>query len=218
MGHRPNILVVMADQFRAASLGILGEDPVHTPHLDRLAQQGCLALQAVSGYEECVRVPLIVSGRGVVPGTRADPVSAGLDVLPTLLEVAGMPAPAGLHGRPLPVADDADEASDRVVGVETRFERADPPLTRGRAVYRGRYKYAVYSWGRYREQLHDVIADPGERRNLAVESAFDAVREQMRACLLQWCLDSDDHEFLKLIPLPADAPEGTQERILAVPY
>jgi hypothetical protein len=44
-------------------------------------------------------------------------------------------------------------------------------------VYRGRYKYAVYSWGRYREQLHDVIADPGERRNLAVESAFDAVRE-----------------------------------------
>jgi hypothetical protein len=40
----------------------------------------------------------------------------------------------------------------------------------------------------------------------------------MRACLLQWCLDSDDHEFLKLIPLPADAPEGTQERIFAVPY
>lgn len=53
MGHRPNILVVMADQFRAASLGILGEDPVHTPHLDRLAQQGCLALQAISGYPVC---------------------------------------------------------------------------------------------------------------------------------------------------------------------
>ena len=59
--------------------------------------------------------------------------------------------------------------------------------------------------------LTGVVPDP--RR-----SAFDAVREQMRACLLQWCLDTDDHEFLKLIPLPADAPEGTQERIFAVPY
>ena len=50
MPHRPNILVVMADQFRAASLGILGEDPVQTPHLDRLAETGCLARQAVSAY------------------------------------------------------------------------------------------------------------------------------------------------------------------------
>lgn len=174
--------------------------------------------QKTALFEECVRVPLIVSGPGVLPGLRTDPVSAGLDVLPTLLEAAGAPEPAGLLGRPLPLVDDADGASDRVVGVETRFERADPPLTRGRAVYRGRYKYAVYSWGRHREQLHDVVADPGERRNLAVESAFDAVREDMRATLLQWCIDTDDHEFLKLVPLPADATEGTQERIFAVPY
>lgn len=174
--------------------------------------------QKTALFEECVRVPLIVSGPGVAPGLRTDPVSAGLDVLPTLLEAAGAPEPAGRLGRPLPLVDDADGASDRVVGVETRFERADPPLTRGRAVYRGRYKYVVYSWGRNREQLHDVVADPGERRNLAVESAFDAVREDMRASLLQWCIDTDDHEFLKLVPLPADATEGTQERIFAVPY
>lgn len=50
MSHRPNILVIMADQFRAASLGVLGEDPVHTPHLDRLATEGCVARQAVSSY------------------------------------------------------------------------------------------------------------------------------------------------------------------------
>lgn len=43
----------MADQFRAASLGILGEDPVLTPHLDRLAETGCLVTQAVSSYPVC---------------------------------------------------------------------------------------------------------------------------------------------------------------------
>ncbi|MGW9628246.1 sulfatase family protein [Microbacterium sp. NPDC055521] len=188
--------------------------------------------QKTALFEECVRVPLIVSGPGVVAGPRTGPVSAGLDVLPTLLEAAGVPVPAALHGRALPFADPADAGaadvdpidgsghppSGRIVGVETRFERADPPLTRGRAVYRGRYKYTVYSWGRHREQLHDVVADPGERRNLAVESTFDAVREQMRASLLQWCIDTDDQEFLKLVPLPAAAEPGTQERIFTVPY
>lgn len=50
---RPNILVVMSDQFRAAALGVLGEDPVRTPNLDRLAAAGCLARQAVSCYPVC---------------------------------------------------------------------------------------------------------------------------------------------------------------------
>ena len=53
MPHRPNILVVMADQFRAASLGVVGEDPVHTPHLDALAENGRVMRQAVSGYPVC---------------------------------------------------------------------------------------------------------------------------------------------------------------------
>lgn len=51
--HRPNIIVVMADQFRAASLGAAGEDPVHTPHLDALAESGRIMRQAVSGYPVC---------------------------------------------------------------------------------------------------------------------------------------------------------------------
>ncbi|UNK71269.1 sulfatase [Microbacterium sp. H1-D42] len=43
----------MADQYRASSLGILGEDPVRTPHLDDLARTGCLVTQAVSSYPVC---------------------------------------------------------------------------------------------------------------------------------------------------------------------
>ncbi|UJP10062.1 sulfatase [Microbacterium sp. KUDC0406] len=52
MSARPDILVVMADQFRAAAIEP-GGDPVATPHLDRLAAQGCLARQAVSSYPVC---------------------------------------------------------------------------------------------------------------------------------------------------------------------
>lgn len=173
--------------------------------------------QKTALFEECVRVPLVVSGPGVIPGERNEPVSAGLDVLPTLLDAAGAELPSHLRGRALPLGAGA-EASDRIIGVETRFERSDPPLTRGRAVYRGRFKYTVYSWGRHREQLHDLVDDPLEQRNLAVESAFDPLREEMRACLLTWCAQTDDREFLKLLPLPGAADSTLRDKIFAVPY
>ena len=174
--------------------------------------------QKTALFEECVRVPLIARGPGVVPGARAGLASVGLDVLPTLLREAGARRPAGIHGMPLPLGQQDPVAPDRVIAIETRFERADPPLTRGRALYRGPYKYTVYSWGRHREQLHDLRADPGEQRNLAVESAFDSVREEMRAALLSWCRQTDDRDFLKLVPLPAGTPDAVHDEIFAVPY
>ncbi|MCW4460027.1 sulfatase [Microbacterium sp. MPKO10] len=53
MESRPNILVIMADQFRAMALGASGTDPVLTPNLDRLAEEGVLVDHAVSNYPVC---------------------------------------------------------------------------------------------------------------------------------------------------------------------
>lgn len=50
---RPNLLVVLADQFRASALGCLGQDPTHTPALDRLAEEGRVCTSAVSTYPVC---------------------------------------------------------------------------------------------------------------------------------------------------------------------
>ncbi|WP_181905664.1 sulfatase family protein [Microbacterium bovistercoris] len=52
MTDRPDILVVMADQFRAMAIEP-GGDPVATPHLDRRAADGCRVTQAVSSYPVC---------------------------------------------------------------------------------------------------------------------------------------------------------------------
>ena len=38
--RRPNILLIMADQFRADHLGAAGADFVRTPNLDRIAGEG----------------------------------------------------------------------------------------------------------------------------------------------------------------------------------
>lgn len=61
---RPNLLVVLADQFRAASLGCLRQDPTSTPALDGLALGGRVCTSAVSTYPVCSPArAMLLSGR-----------------------------------------------------------------------------------------------------------------------------------------------------------
>lgn len=53
MTDRPNILVVMADQFRAMACGKGRTDPTITPNIDRLAREGTDVQHAVSSYPVC---------------------------------------------------------------------------------------------------------------------------------------------------------------------
>lgn len=50
---KPNLLFVMADQFRRQSLGFMNEEPVLTPHLDNFAKQGLVFTNAVSSFPVC---------------------------------------------------------------------------------------------------------------------------------------------------------------------
>jgi arylsulfatase A-like enzyme len=43
MPDRPNVLFVLVDQMRASAMGCMGNDDVHTPTLDRMAEEGMLA-------------------------------------------------------------------------------------------------------------------------------------------------------------------------------
>ena len=55
----PNILILMADQFRYSALGFLGTEPVMTPNLDRFISQGVYCSEATSPH------PLSSPGRAV---------------------------------------------------------------------------------------------------------------------------------------------------------
>lgn len=48
--HRPNLVFIMADQFRGNALGCMQKEPVQTPCLDRLASEGVLFTNAISNY------------------------------------------------------------------------------------------------------------------------------------------------------------------------
>lgn len=46
----PNLVVIMADQWRTSALGFKGVEPVKTPHIDKMASEGVSFNQAVSSY------------------------------------------------------------------------------------------------------------------------------------------------------------------------
>src|SRR4029078_10327477 len=51
--NQPNILFLMADQFRADCLGSSGNRVIHTPNLDRLAREGARFDRAYTSTPSC---------------------------------------------------------------------------------------------------------------------------------------------------------------------
>ena len=52
-GRPPNLLFLLADQWRGQALGFVGQEKVMTPHLDAMAREGLVLTEAVSNYPVC---------------------------------------------------------------------------------------------------------------------------------------------------------------------
>lgn len=136
---------------------------------------GCLRARKRSLYEGGVRTLGLVRWPGRVPAGRTDDASvvSGLDLLPTIATLAGVPLPEGL---PLDGEDvsrlwlgDASHPRSTPLHWEWLFDvrGADdgyrPPRL---AVRAGRWKLLVNHDGSG-PQLYDIPADPAERHDLA---------------------------------------------------
>jgi choline-sulfatase len=160
--------------------------------------------QKAMPYEEATRVPLIISRKGVTPAGRVDAthlVSTGLDLIPTLCDLAGIATPAALKGRsvkPLVMREawEGGKGQKEPLDAPSR-QKAPVPLSAWREclvgesagcriVWTRRFMYAVYDRGRPREFLVDLERDPGEMVNLAVDPKSADVLARHRALLREW--------------------------------
>jgi arylsulfatase A-like enzyme len=146
-------------------------------HGDHLGQRAMY--QKMELYEPAIRVPLLLRGPGIAPGTRQTPVSH-LDVVPTLGELLSVPLPAGLDGRSLAAAL-APGAEPALEPVFCQYSGNDGVGDIRRGVILGPHKY-VYDTTPERE-LYDLAADPLERHNLAREPAAAGRVAQLHALL-----------------------------------
>lgn len=139
-------------------------------------------------YEESVRVPLILCPpRQREPRTSDALVNVGVDLLPTLLEYAGLEKPSVLPGASLcslVAGESVTGWRDQVVVGNHMSQGAllpdlgFVPITEGRMVRTRHYKYCIYGHGERRESLVDLRNDPGEMVDLAADPGYrDIVNE-----------------------------------------
>ena len=176
-------------------------------------------------YEESARVPLILSFKGRVKPAVCDPlVNTGVDLVPTMLDFAGLAVPDKLPGRSLkPLALGTPPADwRRYVVVENDMVQTGAvgdihPQSQGRMVRSEQYKYCLFEKGIEREELYDLEKDPQETVNLAREAAARPVLLEHRDLLRQFANETNDTKALAMLandiaPNPFTPSEPDQTR------
>lgn len=117
-------------------------------------------------YETTLSVPLLIRGPGVVPGTRIENLVQTVDLLPTLVEMLGLPPVQNPEASGVSLASALRGEPYRREPV-AYAESLVPLLHFGwsdlRSIRRGKWKYIQAP----RPELYDLESDPMEIRNLA---------------------------------------------------
>jgi arylsulfatase A-like enzyme len=159
----------------------LGEDTVFiltSDHGEAFLEHGVLE-HGSRLDEEAVRVPLMFWGKGIAAGRRIEVPVAHVDLMPTILDLLGIPAPPSVEGlslvdlirgggggeafarRPL----FSESRGNLALGPERRMQRFFPPAFLVRVGDRKLVRYRTADGG-FRYEYYDVAADPLERSDL----------------------------------------------------
>ena len=144
-------------------------------HGDMLGEKGMI--QKRSFYEWSSRIPLILSGPGIPAGKRLDTPVSLIDLAPTMLDCAGIGEDMRLpmEGESLlALVDGTDDGADRMAISEYHGEG---PFRACFMIRRGRFKYTNIQDAN--PQLFDVVADPGEWRNLAGQPEYKDIEKEL---------------------------------------
>ena len=171
-------------------------------HGDMLGERGLW--YKMNFFEGAVRVPLSIAfpdGRGAGRSIRS--ATSAMDVMPTLLDIAGIDSdsvPLPFDGSSLLPAIETDDDEERVVASEYMAEGSISSMLMLR---KGRFKYVYCAADP--EQMFDLDADPCERNNLVGDEAHGQELEDFRALRdTGWNLEA----------LDADVAENQRRRIL----
>ncbi len=119
-------------------------------------------------YPEATQVPLVISGPGFEVGARREGLAANIDLVPTLLELAGGEATTPVDG--VSLLDPVDP--ERELLIEGWSEDGD--FT---SLQTPDHIYTEYTSGE--RELYDLRADPHELDNLADEPATSDLLEEL---------------------------------------
>lgn len=142
-------------------------------------------------YDEQLHIPIVARWPGVIPaGATCDAMVSLLDLMPTLVDAAGLSLPSPVDGRSLWPFFLGQTVPDWPDDVYVQYNGEGISLYTMRAVRSRRHKYVYYPYDRH--ELYDLQADPWELCNLISDPAYAPVLEKMRARMADWMERSDD--------------------------
>ncbi len=160
-------------------------------HGESLGIHGGLSDKTCFMYEENYRIPLIVKPPALASrrGTRDSHFVSLADIMPTLLEAAGITPPETVQGRSLlPLLEETPPTRWREhLAAEARgFTRLYPQ----RMIRYDRYKYVYNADGL--DEFYDLDSDPYELDNRISSPDHASVIEEMQVRLLNWMTETKD--------------------------
>lgn len=140
-------------------------------------------------YEGSTRIPLLLKAPTASPfaaqfnrGTVVTNIVENIDVMPTLCEIIGVPLPVqGIQGRSMTelVAGKASDWKDRAFAERN-----------SRMIRTLQYKLIYEPRGAGAYELYDLMKDPMETNNLALDPAHASIRKELATQLDAWQNDS----------------------------
>lgn len=144
-----------------------------------------------SMYEEIFHIPLAIRWPGVATlGSINESFVSLVDLMPTILEIAGAKFPEKLDGRsivPLIKGEDIKNWPDDIYAEYHGYESA---LYTQRMVRTKSWKY-VYNPCSL-DELYDEVSDPGELNNLAGHLAYKHILRRMKERMVKWLMQTCD--------------------------
>jgi len=146
-----------------------------------------------TAYEESMRVPMLARCPELFRGGQTLPqVVANLDIMPTVLDAAGIPAPPGGDGASfLPLLKGQPIAWRDSLLYEYYWERNFPQTPTIHALRTDQYKYIRYHGIWDLDELYDIKEDPHELHNLIKSPAHQETVKRMNQRLFE-ILESTD--------------------------
>jgi arylsulfatase A-like enzyme len=140
-------------------------------------------------HNSVLHVPLGFRWEGTIPPAQREAPVELVDVMPTLLDLAGLPLPDGLTGRSLAASifGDVEDAPPAFAEVRGRRSGAgwscapkEPDCRVGRYAVQSRDFKLVRSWEPPSERLYDLRVDPEETRDVAQQHPGELAAQRAR--------------------------------------
>jgi len=155
-------------------------------------------------YETLIRVPLVIYGPDLPAGLRISDRVSHVDLMPTILELLGLPAQPGRWGRSYAALLKGGKAHRRPVYVVDINRKGTVD-----ALIAGPYKLISLPEG---ARLYDLAEDPGETRDLSAERRKTAERLSARIEALRKACAALRAEREVLLSGKKERPSSAEER------